>query len=56
MKRTIASIIATAVAAAPLAAQAHPGHGELLHIHPELWLVIVVLATAISYWRRRVVA
>lgn len=37
-------------------AAAHPGHGETLHAHPELWLVVVAVASVIAYARRKVVA
>jgi len=37
-------------------AAAHPGHGETLHAHPELWAVIFVVAAGVVYARRKEVA
>lgn len=43
------TIIALALFA-PLAALAHPGHGETLHAHPELWIVIVAISAAVAFF------
>lgn len=48
-------LIALALFLSPIVALAHPGHGETLHAHPELYAAIVVLAFVVTYFRRKAV-